>query len=223
MISNHALKKVRLSLSTWQLLLVSTRWQINLSPENKLLKQHNLGQFGCSSLVKKFDRNCPTFLINYPVPTKVWEIPQTLCVVGMTTYYGINFKNSKSVKIFQDMHCKNVWLICYLSVILSFYQMNKGVISQFSCRFTKLAIVNLPDVKLANLTSVQWTAALFCVLWCDKSAKHWIFIRGNDKITEIWQMLQTYLCHLIFETIFWVIWNVLMKLKNPCIMIWDSK
>ena len=105
MISNHALKKVRLSLSTWQLLLVSTRWQINLSPENKLLKQHNLGQFGCSSLVKKFGRNCLTYLINYQDSTKVWEIPQTLCVVGMTTYYGINFKNSKSVKIFQDMHC----------------------------------------------------------------------------------------------------------------------
>ena len=104
MISNHALKKVRLSLSTWQLLLVSTRWQINLSPENKLLKQHNLGQFGCSSLVKKFGRNCLTYLINYQDSTKVWEIPQTLCVVGMTTYYGINFKNSKSVKIFQDMH-----------------------------------------------------------------------------------------------------------------------
>ena len=107
MISNHALKKVRLSLSTWQLLLVSTRWQINLSPENKLLKQHNLGQFGCSSLVKKFGRNCLTYLINYQDSTKVWEIPQTLCVVGMTTYYGINFKNSKSVKIFQDMHWKN--------------------------------------------------------------------------------------------------------------------
>ena len=105
MISNHALKKVRLSLSTWQLLLVSTRWQINLSPENKLLKQHNLGQFGCSSLVKKFGRNCLTYLINYQDSTKVWKIPQTLCVVGMTTYYGINFKNSKSVKIFQDMHC----------------------------------------------------------------------------------------------------------------------
>ena len=105
MISNHALKKVRLSLSTWQLLLVSTRWQINLSPENKLLKQHNLGQFGCSSLVKKFGRNCLTYLINYQDSTKVWEIPQTLCVVGMTTYYGINFKNSKSVKIFQGMHC----------------------------------------------------------------------------------------------------------------------
>ena len=104
MISNHALKKVRLSLSTWQLLLVSTRWQINLSPENRLLKQHNLGQFGCSSLVKKFGRNCLTYLINYQDSTKVWEIPQTLCVVGMTTYYGINFKNSKSVKIFQDMH-----------------------------------------------------------------------------------------------------------------------
>ena len=104
MISNHALKKVRLSLSTWQLLLVSTRWQINLSPENKLLKQHNLGQFGCSSLVKKFGRNCLTYLINYQDSTKVWEIPQTLCVVGMTTYYGINFKNSKTVKIFQDMH-----------------------------------------------------------------------------------------------------------------------
>ena len=110
MISNHALKKVRLSLSTWQLLLVSTRWQINLSPENKLLKQHNLGQFGCSSLVKKFGRNCLTYLINYQDSTKVWEIPQTLCVVGMTTYYGINFKNSKSVKIFQDMHCVGLLL-----------------------------------------------------------------------------------------------------------------
>ena len=112
MISNHALKKVRLSLSTWQLLLVSTRWQINLSPENKLLKQHNLGQFGCSSLVKKFGRNCLTYLINYQDSTKVWEIPQTLCVVGMTTYYGINFKNSKSVKIFQDMHWEDeLWIL----------------------------------------------------------------------------------------------------------------
>ena len=32
-----------------------------------------------------------------PPPPKSLEIPQTLCVVGMTTYYGIKFKNSNSV------------------------------------------------------------------------------------------------------------------------------
>jgi len=58
---------------------------------------------------------------------------------------------------------KNVRLIRYLSVILSFHQMHRGGINQFSTRFTTLAIVNLPDVKLANFKSVQWTAALFCV------------------------------------------------------------
>ena len=139
MISNHALKKVRLSLSTWQLLLVSTRWQINLSPENKLLKQHNLGQFGCSSLVKKFGRNCLTYLINYQDSTKVWEIPQTLCVVGMTTYYGINFKNSKSVKIFQDMHwdlvlfiCVGFWLLANLSCDLSKAEKKINVVTRWA-------------------------------------------------------------------------------------------
>ena len=50
---------------------------------------------------------------------------------------------------------KNVRLICYLSVILSFHQMHRGGINQFYSRFTTLAIVNLPNVKLANLTSVQ--------------------------------------------------------------------
>jgi len=45
--------------------------------------------------------------------------------------------------------------------------MHRGGINQFSSRFTTLAIVNLSDVKLANLTSVQWTAALFCVSYYD--------------------------------------------------------
>ena len=46
--------------------------------------------------------------------------------------------------------------------------MQRSGVDQFSSRFTIMAIVKLPDVKLANLTSVQWTAALFCVSYYDE-------------------------------------------------------
>ena len=160
---------------------MSTRWQINLSTENKLLKQHNLGQFGCSSLVQKFDRNGPTFLINYPVPTKVWEIPQTLCVVGMTTYYGINFKNSKSVKIFQDMHWCEVPTGCMKRLRDSLFNSSDLMKRNFK---TKIALFTSFLKNNLNLrkNSKRWKN-LTCPFFLTKSrkSKQKIFLAGQVK------------------------------------------
>jgi len=53
------------------------------------------------------------------------------------------------------------------AISLLFCRSIRGGINQFSSRFTTMAIVKLLDRKLANLTSMQWTAALFCVSYYD--------------------------------------------------------